>query len=216
MGRKKLKRFRELETMPNVIDGRRVEPGWVDRYFGADRPILLELGCGKGEYTLEMARAHPELGVVGVDRNGARLWTGARRALQERITNALFMRSLAETLEQHFPAGRIDEIWIPFPDPLPKTRQKKHRLLAPPFLRRYRLLTRPGARVHLKTDDIELLNFAIKSVNGEGGHIRENLRMEGDPGAPACPTDLKWLETTYERRFRLQGRAIYYLQFSLD
>ena len=144
MARKKRLRFAELEKMHNVVDGRRCDGDWFERAFGPEETVVLELGCGRGEYTLALARSRPDRGVLGVDQNGARLWKGAGQALDEGLTNAFFLRALIEHLEDHVPAGRIGEIWVPFPDPLPKTRQARHRLLSPPFLERYRRLLHPG------------------------------------------------------------------------
>ena len=119
---------------------------------------------------------------------------------------------LVEALEGHIPQGRLDEIWIPFPDPLPKNRQEKHRLLSPRFLKRYRYFARPGARIHLKTDDLELLDYAVETVEAAGGQVLVREQIDSD----TPPSDLRRLETTYERRFRAEGRPIYYFCFCFD
>ena len=197
--------------MDNVIDGRRCDPHWFERAFHLKESVVLELGCGRGEYTLALARSRPDLGVLGVDRNGSRLWKGASRALEEGLTNAFFLRSPIEHLEDHVPAGRVAEIWLPFPDPLPKNRQAGHRLVSLRFLERYRRVLRPGGAVHLKTDNLGLVDFAEQSVRAAGGRAfdgSESLVGDGD--------DVAAVQTTFEQRYRGEGRTIYGRTFCLD
>lgn len=211
MARKKLLRFAELHEMDNVVDGQTCDVGWFERTFGREAPVVLELGCGRGEYTLALARSRPNLGVVGVDRNGARLWKGAGAALAEGLTNAFFLRSRIEDLEDHVPPGRVDAIWLPFPDPLPKHSQAKHRLLSPVFLKRYRKVLRARAAIHLRTDDAYLVGFAEQSVGAVGGHI-----LTGVDGVAADLDEGAAIQTTYEKRYRDEGRTIYDRRFRLD
>ena len=211
MARKKRLRFAALETMDNVIDGRRCEPDWFERAFGLEEAVVLELGCGRGEYTLTLARSRPNSGVLGVDRNGARLWKGAAQALDEGLTNAFFLRSVIEHLEDHVPPGRVGEIWLPFPDPLSKNRQTRYRLLSPLFLERYRRLLYPRGAIHLKTDDSDLVNFAEQAVHAARGRVLEgsdSLARDRETG-PA-------VQTTYEKRYRGEGRTIYDRTFCLN
>lgn len=211
MARQKQIRFAQLEKMDNVVDGRRFAPGWFNESFGLEETAVLELGCGRGEYTLALARSRPDRGVVGVDRNGARLWMGASRALDEGLTNARFLRSPIEHLEDHIPPGRVGEIWLPFPDPLRKNRQARHRLPSLPFLERYRRLLCPGGVVHLKSDDADLVDFAECAVRAAGGLVFEGSvsRASDRDTAPA-------VQTTYEKRYRREGRTIYERTFCLD
>lgn len=212
MSRKKLVRFAELQTMSNVVDGRRCERGWFKKRFGTDRSVVMELGCGRGEVSLALAAGRPEIGVLAVDRNGARLWKGARRALDDGVANVVFLRSLVEHLDEHVPEGRIAEIWLAFPDPLPKKRQAKHRLLAERFLRLYRHLLVAGGAIHLKTDDADLAAWAEEAVRAAGGSVadREDDLQPGSPGA-----GILTVQTTYERRHRAEGRRIFYRKFLL-
>ena len=210
MARQKRLRFAELDRMDNVIDGRRCDPGWFERAFGHDKAVVLELGCGRGEYTLALARSRPGSGVLGVDRNGARLWKGAVKALDEGLTNALFLRSPIEHLEDHVPPGRVAEMYLPFPDPLPKNRQARDRLLSPLFVERYRRLLSPGGAVHLKTDDPELIDFAEQTVLAAGGRV-----VDG-PGLAGAGGDVPVVRTMYEKRYRAEGRPIYDRQFRLN
>ncbi len=146
-----------------------------------------------------------------MDRNGSRLWMGASRALDEGLTNAFFLRSRVEYLEEHIPAGRVGAIWLPFPDPLPKTRQARHRLPSPPFLERYRRLLCRGGAVHLKTDDMALVDFAERAVRVAGGRVLGGFQrrtVDGDM--------LAAVHTTYEQRYRREGRTIYERTFCLD
>ena len=211
MPRQKRRRLAALGEMDNVVDGRRCQPDWFERAFGGVVGVAVELGCGRAEYTLALARCRPDGGVLGVDRNGARLWRGAAQARDEGLTNAFFLRSLIEHLEDHVPTGRVAEFWIPFPDPLPKNRQARHRLLSPRFLERYRRLLSPGGAVHLRTDDPDLVDFAELSVRAAGGRVLEGHDSLGDPG-----DDVPAVQTTYEKRYRGEGRTIYTRTFRLD
>jgi tRNA (guanine-N7-)-methyltransferase len=211
MARKKRLRFAELEEMNNVVNGRRCAPDWFERVFGLKESVVLELGCGRGEYTLALARNRPNCGVIGVDRNGARLWKGADQALDEGLTNAFFLHAPIEQLENHIPASRVSEIWLPFPDPLPKNRQARHRLPSPLFLERYRRLLYSGGVVHLKTDDMNLVDFAEKAVRAAGGRV-----LEGSENIPGDNEEVLAVQTTYEIRYRGEGRRIYDRIFLLD
>lgn len=208
MARSKRRRYAQLRTMTNVVDARTSHPQWFEKTFGRDAPVTLELGCGKGEYALALARRRPAQGVLGVDRNGARLWAGAARALDEGLSNVFFLRAPVEQLEIHVPPARTAEIWIPFPDPLPKNRQARRRLVSPSFLASYRRLLRPTGVVVLRTDDIETVAFAEASMVQLGGRVREV-----EPTVDAEPLQA---HSTYERRFREEGRVIHERRFSFD
>lgn len=211
MGRKKRLRQVDLETMGNVVGGRGCDADWFDTVFGREGVVSLELGCGRGEYTLALARSRPHRGVLGVDRNGGRLWKGARQALDEGLPNAFFLHAPIEHLEDHVPPDRVDEIWLPFPDPLPKNRQARHRLASAPFLDRYRRLLCPGGSIHLKTDDPDLVTFAERAVRDAGGRV---LAAPGGPvGGDGTVTEV---QTVYEQRYRREGRVIYERAFRFD
>jgi len=211
MARQKRLRFADLEKMGNVVDGRHPEPDWFERAFRLKESVVLELGCGRGEYTLALARSRPDRGVLGVDRNGSRLWKGARKALEEGLTNAFFLRSPVEHLEDHVPPGVVGEIWLPFPDPLPKNRQAGHRLVSPLFLERYRRVLSLGGAVHLKTDNVDLVDFAEQAVRAVGGRVLEGAKRPIGDG-----DDLTAVQTTFEQRYRGEGRIIYDRTFCLD
>ena len=197
--------------MSNVVDARRCGSDWVEQTVGRREPIVLELGCGRGEYTIALARTRPDRCVLGVDRNGSRLWKGAAKALDEGLANAFFLHSPVEHLEDHVPPGRVGEIWLPFPDPLPKNRQARHRLVSSVFLARYRRLLCPGGAIHLKSDDWDLVNFAERAVRSVGGRVLETLESLTGAGI-----GITGVQTTYERRYRDEGRTIYSRTFCLE
>ena len=211
MSRKKQVRLAALTTMANVFDGGHRGPAWFERTFGPAQPIILELGCGRGEYTLALARTRPNVGILGVDRNGSRLWKGAAKALDEGFSNAFFLHAPIEYLGDHVPPRRVGEIWLPFPDPLPKTRQASHRLVSPIFLDRYRRLLCRGGTIHLKSDDWELVTFADRAVRTVGGQVLESRSSLTDADGT-----MAMVQTTYERRYRDEGRTIFGRTFSFE
>jgi len=212
MARKKLNRFAELQKFPNVFHREQVcrRANWVQNHFGNDFPVILELGCGRGEYTLALARHYRNRNVIGIDRKGARIWKGARTALHEEIHNAAFLRGKIEELTDCIESDQVAEIWIPFPDPLPKRKQAKHRLISRPFLDSYRAILRKDGKIHLKTDDGNLLAYLLDLLPeccGVVHAISEDL-YAAEPSDP-----LLAIRTTYELRHLEEGRTIKYLCF---
>ncbi|MFQ5640362.1 MAG: tRNA (guanosine(46)-N7)-methyltransferase TrmB, partial [bacterium] len=176
MPRTKLKRFAEIKTLPNIVTlNEELEPGWLRGYFENERPVTLELACGWGEYTLNLAKWFPERHFVGVDLKGERLWKGAKIALQENLHNVVFLQRDIAQLADCFPEKSVEEIWLPFPDPRPKKRHLKHRLTAPRFLHVYRRILRTGGRVHLKTDDDGLYEFTLEALRAENAVVHTAL-----------------------------------------
>ena len=187
---------------------------WNSCQFGNNNPIVLELACGRGEYSLSLARRYPERNFIGVDIKGARIWKGATIALEEGLSNVAFLRTRIEQLELFFEPEEISEIWIIFPDPFKKERQVNRRLTAPVFLDKYKRILRRGGAVHLKTDSDLLYNYSLESV-GEfpKAHIlksSDNIRAAGLPHP-----DLDIL-TFYEKQHLEDGRLIKYLKFGFD
>lgn len=203
MARKKLKRFAELPTFPNVILSSAEITG----------KRTLELGCGKGEYTLGLARMHPERNFVGIDYQSERLWVGAKRALEEKLPNAAFLRIRIEDIEQHFAPGEVEEIWITFPDPYPRPKQAKHRLTAPAFLEYYQKILLPGGIIHLKTDDEGLFQYTKETIGAAGAKVQMEI---ADLWAQKNLDSVLQIQTTYEKRHVAAGRKIYYLRFLFD
>lgn len=213
MARKKLKRFAEVEEFPNTFRLNELKDGgeWVEDYFGNRLPLVLELGCGKGEYTLELARRDSQRNFVGIDRKGERIWQGARKALDEGITNVAFLRMNIKDLSEAFCEEQVEEIWIPFPDPLPKKKQQKHRLLASSFIDLYRTLIEPGGRVYLKTDDGVFFEDVVKTLSDEGDV--EVFAVSRDIYGDDEATEATQIQTTFEKRHLEAGKSIKYLAF---
>lgn len=213
MARKKRKRFAELERMPNVLDRDEARLGgtWVEEHLGSRRPLALELCCGKGEYTLALARRRPDWHVVGMDRRGDRLWKGARQALEEGLRNVLFLRAEIRDVGLYFAPEQVHQIWLPFPDPMPKRRHAKHRVFSEPYLETYRKLLGPGGSLHLKTDDPGLweeFQEAVKALEGQFLAWIEDVHAADLDGLPEA--DLVRVVTTFECRHLAAGKTIFY------
>ncbi len=219
MGSKnKLKRFRENETFTNVIqpsrkeifDGFQLKGKW-NTFFNNSNPILLELGCGKGEYTLALAKKNPNFNYIGIDIKGARFWKGAKTALEQNLSNVAFLRTQIELIEFCFDKNEIDEIWITFPDPQIKFKRMKHRLTNPSFLAMYQNILAPQGVIHLKTDS-EFLHGYTLGLLLEGNH--EILYAHHDIyNNPNVPEEATLIKTFYENQFLEQKKAITYIKF---
>jgi len=225
MGKNKLKKFAEMETFANVfqcgvehieekdyrkLDGRKhaFAGKWKD-FFKNDHPIVLELGCGRGEYTVGLAARHPEKNFIGIDIKGARMWAGAKEALQKGLTNAAFLRTNIEMIPYFFATDEVSEIWITFPDPQMKKETK--RLTSTYFMARYRLILKDGGPVHLKSDSPFLYTYTREML--KVNHIQPNFDTE-DLYAGEAPIDLD-IKTHYEQQWLNRGLTIKYLQWPL-
>jgi len=164
MGQKKLIRFAELLQFPNVLQYPSNMAGQWKEHFMDDQPITLELACGKGEYTVGMARLYPERNFIGVDLKGNRIWVGAKKALDEPLMNVAFLRTHIDKLPDYFAPGEVEEIWITFPDPQLRMSHAKKRLTHPKYLRHYLKILKPGGKIHLKTDSPNLYAFTLKVI----------------------------------------------------
>ena len=213
MSRKKTKRLAELPGMPNVFtpdDVRR--QGGITVCFAQPQPLVLELGCGRGETTVEMARRDPGRNYLGVDIKGARLHRGASAALSLGVTNVAFLNAVVEMLPEVADNARCETIWLLFPDPFPKPSKARRRLTSPKYLDLYRRLLGPGSRVHLKTDEGRLFDYTLDTVARSGGRILQRIDALEENGADTLVN----LQSAYEKRWRAEGRTIGYLCFSLD
>lgn len=219
MGSKnKLKRFKENESFENVIQPERDEvlngfslKGKWNSFFKNDNPIVLELGCGKGEYSVALAQNNPEKNFIGIDIKGARFWRGAKTALEENLTNVAFLRTQIELVDHCFAEGEISEIWITFPDPQIKYQRTKHRLVTKPFLEKYQLLLKSDGLVHLKTDS-EFLHGYLLGLMHEGDH--EVLFAHHDIyNSSSPPSDAISIQTFYEKQYLERNKAITYVKF---
>ena len=174
MGKNKLVRFAENKTLPNVIQPTRDEAikgfclkgKWKKEYFKNENPIILELGCGKGEYSVNMAKSFPDKNFIGIDIKGARFWFGAKEAYASEIKNVAFLRTQIELIEYFFDTDEVDEIWITFPDPQIKYKRTKHRLTNPEFLNRYKKILKDDGIIHLKTDSEFLYGYTLGLLQG--------------------------------------------------
>ncbi len=225
MGHHKLERFAENLTFPNLFqvsyemlkeEGFPKKGKWHE-HFGNNNPITLELGCGKGDYTISLARIHPERNFIGVDIKGARLWRGAKTAVEEKMQNVAFIRTRIELIENFFDADEVSEIWITFPDPQPKKEFK--RLTCERFLNYYKHFLQPGSPIHLKTDSLELHEYTRDEVIAPAGYRTEyataNLYAtpaDQHPEIP-CLREAQMTQTFYERMFLAEGKPITYLKF---
>lgn len=185
---------------------------WSAEVFGNDRPIVLELGCGKGEYTLGQAEADPARNFIGVDIKGARIWKGAKIAHEKELVNVAFLRTRIEFIESFFAPGEVEEIWITFPDPQLKRRRNKKRLTGSLFLNRYRTFLRDRGLVHLKTDNDLLYAYTRELVNYNGMEIVSETE---DLYNSAFLSEILSIKTFYEKQFLSDGSNINYISFRL-
>ena len=224
MGSKnKLKRFKENEIFSNVIQPTREEVlnntltlkgNWNRDFFKNENPIVLELGCGKGEYSVNLATMFPEKNFLGIDIKGARFWRGAKTALAEKINNVGFLRTQIELVDFIFDENEIDEIWITFPDPQIKYKRTKHRMTNPDFLNKYKKILKPNGMVHLKTDSEYMHGYTLGLLEGLGLTIEyAHHDVYGTTNAPKEVTDI---QTYYESQYLAINKKITYLRFNFS
>jgi tRNA (guanine-N7-)-methyltransferase len=215
VSRKKKKRFEDIETFNNVFDRSQIlgNSGWWMDFYPNNRVLTLELGCGKGDLIVEMARRYPKRNFLGIDRKGDRIWKGAKVAVEEGLLNVSFLKARIEDLPDYFGRNIAEEIWITFPDPMPKRRQIKHRLLAPKFLEMYRELLVSGGFIHLKTDDLQLFRYTEGIVKETRAAIHFS---ELDLYNSSLPRQELGISTDFERRHLEDGKTIKYLCFGFS
>lgn len=214
MGKRKLQRFAETETFGNVFTyDCELRGKWHDAFFHNNHPIVLELGCGRGEYTVNMGRTNPERNYIGVDVKGARLWRGAKTAFEEGLKNIAFLRVRIETIENFFAPGEVDEIWITFPDPQPQVSRAKKRLTAPRFLNHYHRILAPGGLIHLKTDSSQLFEFTLEMI--EQYKLILHTHTSDLYGGDQLPDPALAIQTKYESVYLQMGKKINYIRFGL-
>ena len=212
MGKKnKLQKFEDLKIFKNVLEfPEDIKGNWNNKVFKNNNPIILELACGKGDYSLAMAERFPEKNYIGVDIKGARIWVGANKALQEKQDNVAFLRAYIEDLINYFETEEIQEIWITFPDPYLKDSKAKKRLTSERFLKMYRALLPESGVVHLKTDSAPLFEFTLESIAEDKTIIQNASR---NIYAEATLEPLLDIQTYYERMHLRDGRNIHYVRF---
>lgn len=212
MGQKKLQRFAEILTFPNVLQYPKEMPGKWGAFFRNSNPITLELACGKGEYAVGLGKLYPNQNFLGVDLKGNRIWVGAKKALTEGLANVAFLRTQIDKIADYFAAGEVQEIWITFPDPQLRTSKSKKRLTHPLFLRRYQQILSPGGYIHLKTDSPDLYDFTRKVIELYQLPLWEDIPdvYNTIPGRK----DL-FIKTHYEGLDIAGSRKVFYLRFGL-
>ncbi len=227
MGKNKLKKFAEMETFHNVFQPP-YEPmagHWRDRYFQNNHPIILELGCGRGEYTVGMAERYPEKNFIGVDIKGARMWAGAKEAEQKELRNVAFLRTNIEFITEFFAADEVDEIWITFCDPQMKKATK--RLTSTYFMQRYQRIVKPNGLIHLKTDSPFLYTYTTEmlrlnpypvlcTTDDLYGEKSDEATVPVQGKEIALYADARALQTHYEKQWLDRGMSIKYIEWQLS
>lgn len=216
MGKDKLRRFAEVATFSNVVQldaGMPYKGKWAADFFKNDSPVVLELACGKGEYTVNLARLFPQKNFIGIDYKGNRIWRGAKDALEEGVTNVGFLRIQIETLLDYFAEGEVDEIWITFPDPQPQISREKKRLTSPRFLEKYKQVLKPDGFMNLKTDNDALHAYTAEKI-GEHG-LKLHIRTE-DLYHSEFADEVLSIKTYYEKKYLKDNKNINYLKFSFQ
>ncbi|RYD79481.1 MAG: tRNA (guanosine(46)-N7)-methyltransferase TrmB [Sphingobacteriales bacterium] len=211
MAQKKLLRFAQIKEMLHVLEYPENMQGEWSSFFKNDNPLIIELACGRGEYTIGMAAMFPGKNFIGVDVKGNRIYIGAKKAQDSKLDNAAFLRTQIEIINSYFGKAEVDEIWITFPDPQLRTSKAKKRLTHPRFLRLYQQFLKPGGSIHLKTDSPALHIFTSKVIDMYGLNLQEESgNVYAEPHAPEL--DIK---THYEGLDIAQSKKIHYLRFSL-
>jgi tRNA (guanine-N7-)-methyltransferase len=214
MGKDKLRRFAEIAVFENVIeleDGKKLKGKWSNDHFNNNHPVVLELGCGKGEYTVNLARRFPYINFIGVDYKGNRIWRGAKTALEEGISNVAFLRIQIENLLDYFMEKEVSEIWITFPDPQPQVSREKKRLTSGRFLEMYHTILKKDGFVHLKTDSDSLYLYSVEKVSHSGYEVAistPNLYQS------EYADEVLSIKTYYEKKYLAHNKNINYLKFS--
>lgn len=218
----KLKRFKENDTFGNVFQPTREEVvsgqfplrgKWNQDYFKNNNPIVLELGCGKGEYSVGLADKYPNKNFIGIDLKGARFWRGAKTAVETGLKNVAFIRTQIELINHIFYENEVDEIWITFPDPQIKYKRTKHRMTNSQFLKLYKKVLKPEGVINLKTDSEFMHGYTLGLLHGEGHEvIYSNHNVYVNEGSPEEVTSL---QTFYEKQYLEINKAITYIQFKI-
>jgi tRNA (guanine-N7-)-methyltransferase len=212
MAQKKLLRFAQIKAFENVFEKPNGMQGKWLQHFKNDHPISLELACGRGEYTIGLAAMHPNQNFIGVDIKGNRMYIGAKKALDNSLKNAAFLRAEIEIIPDYFSSAEVDEIWITFPDPQLRISKAKKRLTHPRFLRKYLQILKPNAAIHLKTDSPNLYHFTKKVIDMYGLQL---LASNADVYGSNIVTDELKIKTHYESLDIAGSKKIHYLKFCL-
>jgi tRNA (guanine-N7-)-methyltransferase len=224
MAKNKIKRFAENKTFTNVFQPTREEMienfelkgKWNSTYFKNNHPIVLELGCGKGEYSVALAEKFPDKNFIGVDIKGSRFWRGAKTAIENEMQNVAFLRTQIELIDYAFAEGEVSEIWITFPDPQIKFKRTKHRLTHPEFLKRYHTVLNKEGIIHLKTDSEFLHGYTHGIIQMEGHDVLLTNHNVYNPDNFDIPEEITSIQTFYEMKFLEEKKNITYIRFKLN
>lgn len=225
MAKNKLRRFAEMKELPNSFqpieegytkDAHPLKGNWNKDYFKNDHPITLELGCGKGEYSIGLAQHYPAQNFIGVDIKGSRMWVGAKQAVEMRLSNVAFLRTRIELIENYFAENEIDTIWLTFSDPQPNKPRK--RLSSKIFIERYKKFLKKGGLIHLKTDSDLLFESTLEEIQEHGYEMIEctwDLYAELPANLDEKTKDILHIKTHYEKLFTSRGSVIKYCTFKV-
>lgn len=214
--KRKQERFKIIEQNPNVIEPSKplyqtIKGTWRTGYFKNDNTLTLELACGRGEYTVGLARLFPDKNFIGVDIKGERIWKGSTAALGEQLHNAAFLRTHILMIENFFEPGEVNEIWLTFPDPRPRKRDIKRRLTSPRYLEAYKRLLAKGGYLRLKTDNTLLYEYTLEQLQQRSDIA--DLECTADVYSSALKNECFDIKTRYEQEFSQKGEKIKYLRF---
>lgn len=220
MGKNKLQKFADMNTYPNVVQvtfrqiqeqGFQYKGCWSKSFFGNDKPLILELGCGKGEYTVKLATRFPEYNYIGIDIKGSRMWKGATQALEKELKNVAFLRTNIENIRMFFAENEVAEIWLTFPDPQMKKTRK--RMTATNFIANYRQVMVQNGTIHLKTDSNFMYRYTEAMVAENGFEV---IRKTDDLYASDMLDEILSTKTFYEKQWLDRGITIKYIGFKLS
>jgi len=214
--KRKQERFKIIEERENVIEPTKplyqtIKGSWRTSYFKNESPITLELACGRGEYTVGLAKIFSDRNYIGVDIKGERIWKGSTWATEEKLNNVAFLRTQILLIENFFKEGEVDEIWLTFPDPRPRKRDIKRRLTSPRFIDLYKKLVKPGSFIRLKTDNTQLYEYTLEEMQSRNDIT--DFKYTSDLYNSDLRNECFDIKTRYEQEFAAKGEKIKYLRF---
>ncbi|HNX43320.1 MAG TPA: tRNA (guanosine(46)-N7)-methyltransferase TrmB [Bacteroidales bacterium] len=224
MAKRKLERFAENATFPHMFQlmwddlqaGFGLRGRWRNDYFRNENPLILELGCGKGEYTVGLATHYPDKNYIGIDKKGARMWRGAKTTAEKQLPNVAFVRMQIEGIADVFAPGEVDEIWITFPEPHPNSPRTKKRFTSPQFIERYRQILKPEGIIHLKTDSDLVFEYTHDIIKAGKHRLLYSTSDLYSNSSDEMVRDVVAVQTFYEQMWLSQGIPIKYLCFTIN